>query len=279
MKRPITRRVRTIWTRTAASVLGCWLGLAGAQAQEMPPPILPPVDAPAPITPAPIAPPPVAQILDSGPPTAQSVDFPVDPLPKDNVSPAIFFNKPGSPSGIQQTNQTVAPITSKKDRPEEPYSFAVDTELPGLDRITRRISEKDFFEEIKQDYGTGKAIFPPMPPLTTEVYQRRQFPHIVRGVEPANVVHGRLYFEQPNFERTGWDLGVLSPFVNMGKYYYDLALLPYHCMTRPFEKYEVSAGKCLPGDPAPLFLYPEEFSVTGLVGETAVITGLWYLFP
>ena len=45
-------------------------------------------------------------------------------------------------------------------------------------------------------------------------------------------------------------------------------------MTRPLEKYEVSAGKCLPGDPASFYLYPEEFSVTGLVGQAAAVTML-----
>ncbi len=236
----------------------------------MPPPILPPLDGPAAVP---------APVLDAQPPVAQTVDFPVDTFPKEDVSTAIFLNKQGSPSGVQQTSQAVVPPMSAKERPEEPYSFSVDTELPGMQRISRRLSERDFFEEIKQEYRTGEAIFPVQPPLTTEPYQRRQFPHLVRGVEPSNVMHGRLYFEQPNFDRTGWDLGVLSPFINVGVYYYDLALLPYHCMTRPLEKYEVSAGKCLPGDPAPLYLYPEEFSVTGLVGQAAAVTGLFYLFP
>jgi hypothetical protein len=272
MKRQTTRRARTIWIRTAASLLAGALFLGGArsQAQEMPPPILPPLDGPAAVP---------APVLDAQPPVAQTVDFPVDTFPKEDVSTAIFLNKQGSPSGVQQTSQAVVPPMSAKERPEEPYSFSVDTELPGMQRISRRLSERDFFEEIKQEYRTGEAIFPVQPPLTTEPYQRRQFPHLVRGVEPSNVMHGRLYFEQPNFDRTGWDLGVLSPFINVGVYYYDLALLPYHCMTRPLEKYEVSAGKCLPGDPAPLYLYPEEFSVTGLVGQAAAVTGLFYLFP
>ncbi len=89
-----------------------------------------------------------------------------------------------------------------------------------------------------------------------------------------------LLFEQPNFERGGWDLGILTPVANLGAYYYDLALLPYHALDEALStKIDCSAGKCLPGDPTPFYLYPEEFSVTGLVGEASVVTGLFFLFP
>ena len=86
-------------------------------------------------------------------------------------------------------------------------------------------------------------------------------------------------FRQPNLERHGWDLGVLSPFVSAGGFVYDLALLPYHKWSRPFQCSDSSAGKCLPGDPTPFYLYPEEFSVTGLVGQTATVLGILYVFP
>jgi hypothetical protein len=171
----------------------------------------------------------------------------------------------------------------RMERMEDTPDFSVVTELPGMDRIFRRESEKAFFQRLRDDYVERKpgtrVIFPPETPLTTEAFQRRKFPHLVRSVEPAYVCHGRLLFEQPNFERQGWDLGILTPVVNLGVYYYDLALLPYHCATRPFERTDCSAGKCLPGDPTPLYFYPEEFSVTGLAGQAAVVTGLFFLFP
>ncbi|HWY87256.1 MAG TPA: hypothetical protein VNX28_11055 [Gemmataceae bacterium] len=182
----------------------------------------------------------------------------------------------GSPSQAQE-----APARPK-DRPDTLYDFSVALELPGADRVFRRDSENDFYERIRQDSvkpGQGPVIFPEESPLTNETYARRAFPRRVEGVEPAYVCHGRLFFEQPNFERAGWDLGIVTPFANMGKYYYDLVLLPYHAWTRPFERTDCSAGKCLPGDPTPLYLYPEEFSVTGLVGQAGVVTGLFYLFP
>ena len=61
----------------------------------------------------------------------------------------------------------------------------------------------------------------------------------------------RLYFEQPNFDRTGYDFGILTPVLCVGAFYYDLVLLPYHFGTDPQNRTECSAGKCLPGDQAP----------------------------
>jgi hypothetical protein len=204
--------------------------------------------------------------------------------PSEPVETAVFVQKAsGRPMGeIQQTSQEVP--SRLKDRPEDSsYDYSVTTEAPGPERLFRRQSEKDFFDRIREDYrgqpGKGRVIFPESKPLTTEAYRRRQYPRVVEGVEPSYVCHGRLLFEQPNFERQGWDLGILTPLCNLGVYYYDLALLPYHAWTRPVQRTDCSAGKCLPGDPTPLYLYREEFSVTGLAAEAAVVTGLFYLFP
>jgi hypothetical protein len=265
-KRPITRRARTIWTRTAASLLAGWLALGVGNAEEGPPPILPASTKTA------------ASVEqgEAGPPEARTSSMSAESQP---VEHAIFTGKVGD--HIQQTAQTAParPVV----RTEETYDFSVSTELPGPERIFRRQSENDFFQRIREETrlrpGTARVVFPESPPLSTEAFQRRNFPHLVRGVEPGYVCHGRLLFEQPNFERGGWDLGVLTPVANLGAYYYDLALLPYHLWTRPFEQTDCSAGKCLPGDPTPFYLYPEEFSVTGLVGEASVVTGLFFLFP
>jgi len=204
-----------------------------------------------------------------------------DAAPDSQVETAVFTNKFGNQGNIQLTAQEVAPRA--KERPEVPFNFSVVTELPGPERFFRRQSESDWQQRIRDESrtesGTGRIFFPDSPPLTNEPFQKRQFPSLVAGVEPAYVCHGRLLFEQPNFERQGWDLGFLTPFVNVGVYYYDLALLPYHAWTRPFDCTDCSAGKCLPGDTTPLYLYPEKFSVSGLVAEATVVTGIFFLFP
>jgi hypothetical protein len=98
-------------------------------------------------------------------------------------------------------------------------------------------------------------------------------------VEPAYVAHGRLLFEQKNFERGLWDLGLFTPVVESTLFYFDVAALPYHLATRPCQQYDTSAGKCLPGDPAPFLLYPPELSYSGLVAELAVGTAMFFIFP
>jgi hypothetical protein len=56
-------------------------------------------------------------------------------------------------------------------------------------------------------------------------------------------------------------------------------LLPYHLGTRPLQQYECSAGKCMPGDPTPFLVYPEEISLTGLAAEVGAVTAAFFVFP
>jgi hypothetical protein len=171
---------------------------------------------------------------------------------------------------------------------DQDIDYMIRTELPGLQRLTRRESEKEFFERIsqfaRQSSGAERVTFPEETPLTKEVYVPRplsaqRFPPAVKLVEPAYVVHGRLTFEQPNFERLGYDFGYLQPFVSGGVFCFDMFTLPYQYCKRPCEQLETSAGKPLPGDMAPMVLDPPEISLTGLLGETMVGTGIVLGFP
>ena len=144
MKRQTTRRARTTWARTAASVLASCLFVGGSpcRAQDLPPPPFPPAPAEASIATEPPRP------LDLGAPAT----------PADSVTPAIFVGKAGE--GIQQTRQESLPDRFR-DRPEDTYDFSVTTELPGPERLFRRQSEKEFFERVREDYigraGTGRV--------------------------------------------------------------------------------------------------------------------------
>lgn len=155
-------------------------------------------------------------------------------------------------------------------------------ELPGPQRLFMRDSEADFFDRLsramKKNDGT-RAIFPDDPVVSKETYRPRNFPHMVQLVEPSFVCHGRLYFEQPNFERAGYNFGVLQPAICLGVFYYDMALLPYHMWTDLHNREECNVGKCLPGDQSPLLFPRERFSVTGLVGAAGTGIGLGFLFP
>lgn len=182
--------------------------------------------------------------------------------------------------------QPIVPIAAQMP-PRGPGDDRMDayvrTELPGPQRLFQRESEGQFFERIAQDMkkqpGATRAIFPESPVISKEKYAPRRFesmPAVV--VEPSYVCHRRLLFEQPNFERAGYNFGILQPAIGIGIFYYDLALMPYHACSNLHDLGDCSVGKCLPGDPAPMYLPRERFSVTGLLGQSASIVGLAYLF-
>jgi hypothetical protein len=194
-----------------------------------------------------------------------------------------------SPSVYTETTQPIEPAKTAQPSPrrrttvDERAASTARTELPGPNRLFQRESEEEFFERIAQEMkaqsGSVRAIFPESSVVTKASYQPRAFPEMVELVEPAYVCHRRLYFEQPNFERTGYNFGILQPAVNLGTFYYDVAMLPYHFWTDLRDRSECNVGKCLPGDPAPFLIPRERLSVTGAVGQAGTIFGLLYLFP
>lgn len=188
------------------------------------------------------------------------------------VAPAVF---------VDAAAQESPKYGSRKD--EDDIDFPVTKELPGLERLTRRESEKELFNRIRQETrkkpASDRALFPEETPLTKETYVARQFPPARSIVEPCYVAHGRLIFEQTNFERYGYDFGFLQPAISTAVFAFDLVTAPYQYTKRPFQQYDTSAGKCLPGDPVPMLLYPPEPSLTGLLGESFVGVGLLFGIP
>jgi hypothetical protein len=149
--------------------------------------------------------------------------------------------------------------------------------------LFRLDAESTLFERMKQEArdrrSAERIVFPEEPVLSKEPYHGRAWPAQQMVVEPNYVAHRRLFFEEQNAERFGWDLGVLSPFVSSAYFFKDLALWPMHAGSRPCEPFETSAGKCLPGDPVPYLIYPPEMTASGAVAEAAVIASLLVLFP
>jgi hypothetical protein len=167
---------------------------------------------------------------------------------------------------------------------DEGSGFYVQTDLPGKDRLFgKRSSEREFRRWIEEDFVRTEAgqrvIFPESIKVTNETYQPRSFAGVTYEVTPFNVCHGRLYFEQPNWDRHGWEIGYLQPLISTGRFYYDVFMLPYHSWTDPCATRQCSAGKCLPGERTPLFLYPERISVTGLAAQTLAVGAGFFIFP
>jgi hypothetical protein len=165
----------------------------------------------------------------------------------------------------------------------EELQYHLQLEPPGLRRLIRLDSEKQLDERLRQEArerpNPERIQFPQEPIISREKYVGRHFAHSEEVVEPNYLVYERLYFEERNSERYGWDLGIVQPVVSTAAFFWDVATLPYHLATDPCRKYDSSAGQCLPGDPVPYLLYPPTLSVSGAVAEAGTIFVLLAVFP
>jgi len=205
-----------------------------------------------------------------------------------------FSKPPDMPPVPTRSGPAVRPVamqTPARDvgtrAPEEGQEYEVQLEPPGPLRLFRLESEKALQERMRQEVrertppgsAPERIVFPEEPVITRQLYAGRTFPPGNLQVEPIYLCYGRLYFEQINAERYGWDLGPIHPLISTAGFCWDLLTLPYHLGTEPCRRYECSAGYCLPGSPVPLLLYPPELSLTGLALEAGTVTALFAIFP
>jgi hypothetical protein len=245
----------------------------------------------------PWSPPPLQAPLVA-PVSAPAVPAPPAPLPLPIAVTAPLHQPPPPPAAIAPR---VAPPVQRVSAqlPKEPLKvqakgpgpggpddatiYNIPLEPPGPERLFRLESQAALFERMRQEARTRPSpdplVFPEEPIVSKDRFALRSWAPLAEVVEPNYVCYTRLLFEQKNFERYGWDLGVVTPLVSAGAFFKDLALLPYHLGARPCEPCDCSTGYCLPGDPVPLLLYPPVLSVTGLAAEGAVITALFFFFP
>lgn len=187
----------------------------------------------------------------------------------------------GGRGPIQQV-QLNAPALGGGDVSTGEYQYLV--QPPGPDMLFSGLkSEAGFMETLKQEWRDNghkdRLIFPDEPVISTETYLGRSWPQYSEVVEPYFVAHKRLMFEQINYERYGWDLGIVDPPLSAAKFVADVVMLPYHAYTDPCRHFDTGAGYCLPGDPVPLLIYPPELSATGALAETAAVLTVFAVFP
>jgi hypothetical protein len=166
---------------------------------------------------------------------------------------------------------------------EQSLEYQIQLEPPGPQRLFQIDSEKSLFERMRQEARERpipeRLIFPDEPVVRGGPTHPRPFPPSLMQVEPNYTCYGRLFFEQKNFERYGWDLCFITPFVSAGAFFADLALLPMHIGADPLRKCDCNSGYCLPGDPVPLLLYPPEITITGSLLEAGTAIALIAIFP
>ena len=185
------------------------------------------------------------------------------------------------PNEIRQASQ----IQNRTNIYDEDADFIIRTDLPGPERLYDTLkSEAMMREYIRRDSqvraGANRNLFPEYEPLSRETsLPPRMFPRSSTWAEPNVVCHGRLYFEQPNMERTGWDFGYLSIPLSAGVFCYDMVMFPYHYGTDPCNRYDCNVGKCMPGDNTPFLLYREPWSLSGFAAEATAVGAGFFIFP
>jgi hypothetical protein len=222
---------------------------------------------------------------DEAPVLTQAGSPPPSPLSGQSSKVVAPTSRP--PKGLQsEESEQQGPMINPRgglETDERTPGYQIQLEPPGPQRLFKLDSEAALHERWQQEENDqqlrGPIQFPEEPVLSKNPYRARVFPPNAETVEPNYVCYRRLFFEDLNSERYGWDLGFVQPFVSAGKFFCDVATLPYHAGTEPCRKYECSAGYCLPGDPVPYLIYPPELSVTGAVLEAGTIVALYGIFP
>jgi hypothetical protein len=241
---------------------------AGASAQ--PPKALPPVPAPPPAQPAV----PSRMVLfqkpaDDAQPPGKTENLTKPPAAPDDQKTPAASQPPGG-----RARRDVARLEN-----DEQLLRRLVEELKTEER-ERRKDEKDWKQPGPEFYQIP-AIDPLVPAGTPYVAKaiREGYPAMQSLTEPDYVVHRRLYFEEKNSERYGWDLGIVQPVISTLYFYKDTLLWPAKLASNPFERYDTSAGKCLPGSPVPYYLYPPEVDLFGASVGAATIVGAAVILP
>jgi hypothetical protein len=167
--------------------------------------------------------------------------------------PTVAQN-PNSDAGGAPKNTGSAP----KGDVAEALGILLQLTPPPPERLFEFKSEAQVRAQIREDFkNIRKVEFPPSPEIVPAPRPiARLWPYVTAVAEPSYVCFKRLWFEQRNFERYGYDYGVLQPVISTGVFYTDLALMPLHWLSHPLRWYDCSAGQCLPGDPVPLLWNP-----------------------
>ena len=114
--------------------------------------------------------------------------------------------------------------------------------------------------------------------VQTMGFSRAQMESLVLWEAPA-LAHRPLIFEEPNFERHGYSVGLFQPAFSAAHFFGRIPALPYLLVSEHHHQTTYSLGHFRPGSFAPYKLHRPRFTVTGLAVETAAVVGMLYLIP
>lgn len=118
------------------------------------------------------------------------------------------------------------------------------------------------------------------PPWKEVAYEPRAFEQELFTWDASNVYSNPLYFEDFALERYGHSYPApIQPFVSIGRFAGQLALLPYQAKIDPCRKRMYPLGYYRPGEWAPKLHYQLPLNVDAALVEAGVVTGMFYIFP
>lgn len=276
-----------------------WKKMPGLPPVPVPPPKLPPTSNPPrpyqPLQPAdaPSGTVPGRTVNFQKPPGSESTIPTVQPIPVPKLDPPTKKGDEPRPTNPMKTTPDLSTLDqlSLPEGLERSRVFRLDSDRTMRKRITmelieesRRVKTKDPIDP--KVMATNYANYPTVAPIAPEgaVYQPKMitqnYPPMQAFVEPSYVVYRRLYFEDKNSERYGWEVGLMQPALSALIFYKDLLLYPARFGSNLFERYDTSAGQCLPGSPVPYFLYPPEIDLFGgTLGAATIVGAAFSVFP
>lgn len=206
------------------------------------------------------------------------------------VQPALPpLGVPAIPTSIVRTPAVeVPPIEIEKStvkyQAEPSKAVPLPGALPSRDDVFRLDGDSVLNRRIQRELGDKKDEFPLpnalLPAGATYTPKTAGYPPVRAKLEPTYVIHRRLYFEDTNAERAGWDMGPVQPIFSAAWFVRDVVLLPHNVASGFWKnRWDTSAGKCPPGAPTPYYLYPRGYTVSGLLWEVPLVVGLTYIFP
>jgi hypothetical protein len=190
-------------------------------------------------------------------------------------------------------DESAAPAIPAASAPPGGRSRRDMARLDSDDQLLQRLTQELKAEEKERHKGEkdwqlpqadyfkvppDEQLVAPGTPYVTKA-AREAYPAMRSLLEPNYVVHRRLYFEEKNSERYGWDAGITQPVFSALYFYKDVLFWPSKLASNPFERYDSSAGKCLPGSPVPYYLYPPEVDLFGASVGAATIVGVAAILP
>ena len=149
--------------------------------------------------------------------------------------PRVSFGKvvgADSPAAAQPAPRPAAPRT------DGALFYPLQLTMPDPSRLFVLEAEDAFRERMRQEArsrGVQQTLeFPERKPAPQAREAPRLWMPYAKVVEPSYVVAGRLFWEQPRFERYGLDLGILQPGVSTSVFLFDTLLWPVRRVSPPF---------------------------------------------